>query len=207
MQSVGTLIKNIRVQKKISKKKLSKATKIKSNFIDYLEEERWELLPEYPVTVGFVKNISSYLNINEAKALALLRRDFPQKDLRINPKPEVSSRFVWGPHTTFILGIFILSMLILGYLFYQYYNFIRPPEINIISPSPDQVINGKVVVVEGRTDREANLTINNQPVSINEDGSFKSEISIFEGTTQIEFVAKKRSGKETTIIRKIIPRF
>lgn len=207
MQSVGILIKNIRVQKKISKKALSKATKIKADFIDYLEDERWELLPEYPVTVGFVKNISSYLSINEGKALALLRRDFPQKDLRINPKPEVSNKFVWGPATTLILGVVILSLFIFGYLFYQYYNFTRPPEINIVSPVPDQIINQKMVVVEGQTDGEASLTVNNQPVSVNEDGNFRTEVSIYESTSQIEFVAKKRSGKETRVIIKIKPDF
>lgn len=207
MQSVGSLIKNIRVQKKVSKKRLEKATKIKADFIDYLEEERWDLLPEYPVTVGFVKNISAYLDINEEKALALLRRDFPKKDLRINPKPEVSNKFVWSPNTTLVLCISVLSLLILGYLFYQYSNFTRPPEIEVFSPTPDQIVNTRTIEVEGLTDDEASLTVNNQPVVVNEDGSFKAEISIYEGTSQIEFVAKKRSGKETTVVRKIKPRF
>ena len=40
---------------------------------------------------------------------------------------------------------------------------------------------------------------------VGEDGTFETEIEIFEGTGEVVVVAKSRSGKETVVARKIKP--
>jgi cytoskeletal protein RodZ len=55
MISVGTFIKEARVKKKLSREKLEKLTKIKSSFLESIEKEDWNNLPEYPVVVGLSK--------------------------------------------------------------------------------------------------------------------------------------------------------
>src|SRR3990172_1081627 len=109
MKTIGQVIKESRAKKKLSKKKLEEITKIKESFIDAIEKENWDKLPEYPVLQGFVTSIAKTLKIDTNTVSALLRRDYPPKKLEINPKPDVSEKFSWSPRLTFILGTFIVA--------------------------------------------------------------------------------------------------
>jgi cytoskeletal protein RodZ len=57
MNSIGKILKNARIKKKLSLSSLSDKTKIKRDFLDAIEKEEWEKLPEFPVVLGFVKSI------------------------------------------------------------------------------------------------------------------------------------------------------
>jgi len=203
MKSIGEIIKEARTKKKISFANLASVTKIKKEFIEALEEENWEALPEYPVVTGFIKNVSKALDINMNVAVATLRRDYPKKELRINPKPDVSKEFIWSPKLTFLLGIILVFLGVFGYLIVQYISFISPPKLNVDVPKDGQIVTNKDLTVEGTTDPEATLKINNQPVLLDGEGHYSSKIEVFDGTKEIRIVAKSRSGKESIITRKI----
>jgi len=203
MKSIGKVLKEFRIKKKLSREKLAKLTKIKANFIECIEEEKWESLPDYPVVLGFVKNISKTLGINEKHIVALLRRDYPPKSLPINPKPEIEEKFRWSPRLTFLVGVFVVTIFIVGYLIYQYLNFIKPPKLFLDTPKEGETISTPTLLVKGLTDPEAQILINNQPVTVSEDGNFEAEIEVSEETSEVVVVARSRYGKETVIRRKI----
>lgn len=205
MKSIGQAVKEARLKKKLSYQKLENITKIRKEFIKAIERQDWNSLPEFPVLSGFVKNIASALQINSRFLLALLRRDYPPKDLRINPKPQLRKEFRWSPRLTFILGVAIVTVIIFGYLVFQYISFISPPRLFLETPNEGQVITKNLVTVSGTTDPEATIKVNNQPALVEQNGYFTTEIEIFEGTVEIVVVAKSRSGKETVIKRKIKP--
>jgi len=205
MKLIGEIIKESRIKKKLSREKLEKLTKIKKEFIENLEENRWEALPEYPVVVGFVKSIASNLNLEQKNLTALLRRDYPPKVLKINPNPDISEKFTWGPKLSFITGISLVFIIIVGYLIFQYLSFIKPPDLLIEIPEEGQGVGQEKLTVKGKTDPDAAVLVNNQPTIVGEDGTFETEIEIFEGTGEVVVVAKSRSGKETVVSRKIKP--
>lgn len=205
MKTVGEYLKQARVKKRFSQEKIAEETKIKEEFISSIEREDWEALPEFPVVVGFVKGIVKVLNINERQAVALLRRDYPPKVLPVNPKPDVSRTFTWTPRLTFVAGIVVIALIVLGYLGFQYSSFINPPKLAIYRPHEEEVIKERKLMVIGETDPDATLKVNNQPVLIEEDGRFEVEIEIFEGTEEIIIKSVSRSGKETIVQRKIKP--
>lgn len=205
VKAIGSALKEARIRKKYSRERLEKETKIKKEFIKAIEEEDWEVLPEYPVVAGFVRSIAGALEIDRRQALARLRRDYPPKSLRINPKPDVSDKFIWSPKLTFLLGVTVISVIILGYLAFQYIKFISPPPLTVDRPLEGETVTDEALVVKGKTDPDAVVKVNNQPVLIEEDGEFVAEIEIFEGTNQVEIKAISRSGKETIIRRKIKP--
>ncbi|MEJ2347755.1 MAG: helix-turn-helix domain-containing protein [Patescibacteria group bacterium] len=205
MKTIGEYLKEARVKKRFSQEKIAKETKIKEDFISSIEKENWESLPEFPIVVGFVKGIAKFLKVDERQAVALLRRDYPPKVLPVNPKPDVSKTFTWTPRLTFILGITIVALVILGYLGFQYSNFIRPPKLFVERPLEGEVVKEEKLTVFGRTDPDVTVKVNNQPVLVEDNGTFETEIEIFEGTEEIVIKAVSRSGKETTVQRKIKP--
>jgi cytoskeletal protein RodZ len=203
MKTAGEVIKQARVRKKLSRKQLEGKTKIKEGFIEALEKSNWNELPEYPVVTGFVKNIAGILGLKEDSLTALLRRDYPPKDLRVNPKPEPNEKFKWSPRLTFLTAIALLLLTVFIYLGVSYLNFIKPPVLELSEPEENQLVNGNFVRVKGKTNTEAFLEVNNQPVLVEENGSFEVEIEVSESTKEIVIVSKSRSGKETRVIRNI----
>jgi transcriptional regulator with XRE-family HTH domain len=198
MNSIGKILKNARIKKKLSLSSLSDKTKIKRDFLDAIEKEEWEKLPEFPVVLGFVKSICATLNLDPSIHAAILKRDYPPKELRINPKPDVVKKFVWGPRTTFLIVVACALIGVASYLLIQYINFIRPPVIEVLSPVEGEIVERKEVVVSGKVDSDSVVRVNNQPVLVGDGGNFQTVVELVNGVNEIVVVARSRSGKEST---------
>ena len=203
MNTIGQIINSARVKKKFSFKKLEEITKIRASFIKSIEEEKWNSLPTFTTVLGFVKSLASALEVDQNMAVAVLKRDYPPKKLNISPKPDAQTRFAWSPKLTFAIGTLAVILIVLGYVGFQYAKFISPPDLTVDSPKENQFVEGSSILVFGSTDSDVKITVNNQPVLVNEDGKFSVDLEVAPGTTEIEIIASSRSGKERTISRKI----
>lgn len=199
MDTIGGYLKKARLFNRMDYRGLEKLTKIKASFIKNIEDERWDKLPEYPVVSGFVKNIASYLGLDTKKTLAIFRRDYPPKFIRLNPKPDVDKKFILSPKIAFAVGSALILTSIFVYLFFQYRNFVNPPSLEIYSPTSDQLVKEELAVVEGITDKDATVLVNQQPAIVDENGKFSEEIILDTSTTEIVVSAKSRAGKETEV--------
>lgn len=204
MKTVGQLLKEARAKKRYSLARLEELTKIKKDFIEALERESWGSLPAFSTVLGFVKSLSTTLKIDANMAVAVLKRDYPPRSEAVNPKPDISSKFVWGPKLTFGVGVGMVLIAIAGYLGFQYKRFVSPPSLTVYQPKNEQVVTNKFVIVEGTTDTDAKVTVNNQPLIIDQDGKFKIELEVAKETKEVVVKAISRSGKETTVRRSIL---
>jgi cytoskeletal protein RodZ len=204
MNTIGQIIKSARVKKKFSFKKLEEITKIRTIFIQAIEEEKWDVLPSFSTVLGFVKSVSAALDINPNMTVAILKRDYPPKKINISPKPDVFSKFSWSPKLTFIVGIVTVLLIVLGYLGFQYVKFVSPPELTVDSPKENQIVTGNFVTVFGSTDSDVKIIVNNQPVLIDTDGKFSVNIGVSDTTKEIDIIAVSRSGKMNEVRRNII---
>lgn len=197
MVTVGEILKEARLKKKLSLSNLEKETKIKKEFIDLIENNLWDKLPDYPVVSGFIKNIAVFLDVPAETANAILRRDYLPKKLYINPKPDIESKFYWSPKLTFITGISLLTLLVLSYLGFEYLKFIKPPELEIYNPKNNEIVLENIVKITGKTTTDVILTVNNQPILLDQEGKFQTEVEITKDTSSLLFKAISRSGKIT----------
>lgn len=204
MNTIGQILKNARVGKNYSLAHIEGMTKIKSSFIDAIEKEKWNILPAFPTVLGFVKSLSGALEVDPKMAVAVLKRDYPPKKLKINPKPDVSNKFTWSPKLTFILGISVVVIVLFGYLGFQYLHFVSPPTLTVDSPKQGQTITGGSVVVFGTTDTDAKIVVNDQPVIVSDDGKFSIDLNISGTTKEVDVVATSRSGKMSEVKRKVV---
>lgn len=204
MKTIGQIIKDARTAKNISFKKLEDITKIKASFVESIEKEKWSALPTFPTVLGFVKTLSTTLEIDPKMTVAVLKRDYPPNKISINPKPDVSSKFSWSPKFTFAIAIGVVIFFVLGYLGFQYKKFVSPPSLSVESPKENQIVSGNSVLVFGATDSDAKIIVNNQAVLTNDDGKFSVSIEITPETREIDIVAVSRSGKINEINRKIL---
>lgn len=203
MKTIGTLLKSTREAQNMSIRDLSRETKIKVEFLDSLEREAWTKLPELPVTIGFVKNVADALGINREQAVAFLRRDYPPKVLSMLPRERVRSAFRWGPKYSFFVVAGVLLLILGSYLVYQFTSFSSPPKLTVISPTEGEMVNSKNVTVRGVTEETSTVRVNSQPVVVEKDGTFTTEVEVVAQTKEVIVVATSRSGKETTVKRTI----
>lgn len=197
-------MKDARLKKGLTLKKFEEKTKIKKSFLQYIETEKWNDLPEYGVVKGFVKSMSDILDIKNDVAFALLRRDYSSnKKVAVNPKPDLKMKFSWSPKITVLVVVVLAIVSVLSYIVYQYINFNQPPKLELVLPVEDQVVENLEVVVSGITDPDAVVIANNQPILVNSDGNFSDTVEVKKGDEELKVSATSRSGKFTEIRRRI----
>jgi len=190
MLILGEQLKDERISKGLSLEDVSKNTKIKEEFLTWIESGEYEKLPSSSYAQGFVKNYIKFLKLPEKEMMALFRREFDQEKIyRVLPKgldqdQEFSlSRF--KVRQTAVL-IFIIFIIFLGYILFSYrYAFINPP-LNIINPKKGSVVLTSQIKVSGKTDSNSTVYINKNAVSVDNNGNFEKTINVFPGKTIID---------------------
>lgn len=99
----------------------------------------------------------------------------------------------------------ILFLAIAGFFIYQF-KFLRPPRIELLTPTQDIATQSRVFDIRGFTDPDSDLTLNGRPLYIRETGEFSERIYLFRGVNRIVLEAKNRYGKMTELIRHIVVR-
>jgi hypothetical protein len=82
------------------------------------------------------------------------------------------------------------------YLYREVGSFASVPRLVILSPAPNATIAGNAVLVEGLTDRDAKLSLNGQPILVNDEGRFRENLVLQPGSNIISVKAVNRFAKE-----------
>lgn len=72
-----------------------------------------------------------------------------------------------------------------------------PPQLTVVRPLPGAQIEGENVVVEGKTEAGARVTVNGRVVVAAPDGSFSESFTAVSGPLAIEIVTRDQAGNET----------
>jgi len=151
-----------------------------------------------------VRNYADYLGLEEAQTSALFKRDFDEKNfVKVLPDGLVRHEFSlkrFNVRQMVILGLAVFMLLI--FILFQYRSVFIAPAIDINSPKEGSIVS-QTVSISGKTDSNAIVTVDNEPVFVQSNGEFVKEITFFPGKTSFTIKAKNRLGKETTIIRNI----
>ena len=197
-----------RIKKGLTLSQVSQSTKIKEEFLEAIEKGEYEKLPSPSYAHGFVRNYTRFLKLAEKEILPLFRREFDvEKVYKVLPEGLVGQKEM--PLKRFkikqaVILIILLFILLSGFIIFQYrYAFISPP-IKLTSPTEMAVLSSSTILVLGKTDPNSTITVNDEPVSVNTDGTFRKEITGFPGKTTIIVKAVNRFGKQTRIERRVI---
>jgi cytoskeletal protein RodZ len=207
MKTVGEILKKARLKKKLTRHKLSKKTKISAKYIKALENNDFNALPEAAFVKGFIRNYANAVDLDPEQALAVFRRDYDQ-DVKGQVIPrsllqtEKEKHSIWTPKTTALAVLAVLTVAFASYFLYQYRLLAGAPPLEIESPKEEERVKPTITII-GKTDSQATVTINNQQVWVNPDGSFSQSLVLPEGTRTITIHSKSRSGKSRTVQRTV----
>ncbi|MCL4387098.1 helix-turn-helix domain-containing protein, partial [Patescibacteria group bacterium] len=207
MIRAGQKLYEERIKRKLTLEEVSKATKIREIFLSAIEKGEYGKLPSSAYAQGFVRNYAEFLGLPKREILALFRREFDtQKAFKVLPdgfssKNEFSINRIKFQEISFSLILLLFG--IFAYITFQYrYAIINPP-LEVYFPKENSKLSSKEVAVFGKTDPGASLYVNNNPVSLDNEGVFKKNIELFPGKKTIIIRAVNSLGKETKIERHI----
>jgi cytoskeleton protein RodZ len=208
MLTVGDTLKKIRLEKNISLEEIEKATKIRKKYLIALEENDRENLPPLAFVKGFIKNYSEYLGIDSKQMMTIYRREYDErKSQRISSKEinvPMRSPFLRITPNSILAGVILFGLIIFfGYLFYQYRIVTLPPQITISSPKENEIFKTNDIIISGKTNSDNKVLINNQNITVEQDGSFNQKIEIHSGINKINIKAINKRNLTTTITRMI----
>lgn len=204
MRTVGQILKEEREKKFYEIEEVEKATKIRKELLEALEEGNWAKLPPPTFIQGFIKNYSKFLGLDSEKLLAIFRREFsdqkhPPKILQAWIDPLDKKKFHITP-TKVISGlVLVLVVIFFAYLWVEYRFLVGAPFLEVLQPNDLVTVTEDVIEVAGKTDPEAKITINDQTVSVDFAGNFSQSVKLTESANTIKVSATSKSGKTTTL--------
>ena len=111
--SLGALLKKERENKGLSHAQVSQQTRVRSRFLEAIENEEWDLLPASALVKGFIRSYARALALDEERIIELYGEevrtdDFPEK---FN-LPSIPQRKIWP----FVVGGLLLFLVaVLGF--------------------------------------------------------------------------------------------
>lgn len=208
MRTVGQILKEARETKLYSLEDIEKHTKIRKELLEALEADDYSKLPPATFIQGFIKNYGKFLGINIEKLLAVFRRDFETKKhppmiLESFKRPIGNKKFAITPSRILALTIGLIIVGFFAYLWLEYRQFVGAPNLELISPKDQQTVEIPAVIVEGKTDTDAKVKVNDQEIGVNQEGRFQEEIKLSSSVNKITVSATSRFNQSTKIERTV----
>ena len=208
MRTVGQVLRQAREERFFTLEEVEKATKIRRELLEALEQGQYQKLPPPTFVQGFIKNYGKFLALDTGKLLAIFRREFSEQknppwilDSFINPLDKKKFRLT---PTRMISGtVLTLIIIFFAYLWFEYRFLVGAPFLEVDQPSDQITVSAPQIQVSGKTDPEAKVSINNQEISVDADGKFFNEIRLAETANTITVTAFSKSGKVTKIQRTV----
>ena len=95
----------------------------------------------------------------------------------------------------FSLGI-LAALIIVGYAAFEIRNYLRGPTVVIDSPAPGVAVDDELLAVRGTTQNASFITLNDNPIYIDEAGRFEERLLLSYGYNIMEIVVRDRFGRE-----------
>ncbi|MBU0670993.1 MAG: helix-turn-helix domain-containing protein [Patescibacteria group bacterium] len=204
-ETLGDKLRRAREEQEISIERASSETRIKKEYINFLETGQYNKLPGLLFIENYLKTYTNFLHLSwprvkkmyEEEKVMYKEPEKPGKSVQHIKKALNVPKLVYG------LIIAMVVMLILSYLGFEVSNIVEPPSLNI-SNFPDNVITSEhSIEIIGQTDPEANVFINGQMINVDPSGSFIELVPLQEGINTINISAKKKHSKEIVIVKQV----
>ncbi len=195
--TLGDKLKEQRLNLGINLKKASRDLGIARKYLEALENQRLNDLPDKSYFDKFLIIYCEYLELNSSEIFKL------KKELVINNKMEKISSFSLY---NFIVKSFFLS-LFLGLIFFIGYNVLgifSSPKLKIITPEDGTITYQRQLNIKGITDLESEVFINNRAILLEQDGEFSANLDLQSGLNLITITAKKKYSRQREIELKIL---
>lgn len=206
--TLGERLRSVRQETGRSIDDLAKDTAIQAKYLTAIEDGEYRLLPGPVYAQNFVKTYATALGVDVAIVMELFEREYSiitsgRVERRL-PPTRVSTEHHWlRRHGRFVIAGAVVAI-VLVYFGVQVVRLISPPLLVITQPATDISTTKLHLTIMGDTDPTATVTMNNQPVDIDEHGHFAVPIDLSIGLNTLTITAVKKRSHSTVVTRQIL---
>lgn len=210
LDTLGEYLAEIRLGLNLDILDVSKKTAISKDFILELEKGNYSKLPADVYVIGFLKQLSVVYRINSEQLIQQYKKEKSiHSHLQKTGKEKTGNKIINKLKNIAItpkiisltIGIFLVTVSFV-YIIWQVVSLSKSPSLVVDEPVQNKVYQASFLSVKGKTDIGSFVTVNDQPVFVDEMGSFKTQIGVDQGPKDIVVVSKNRFEK---ITKKTIP--
>ena len=209
-ETLGDKLKKTRKKKQMSLLKIEERTGIQVKYLIALETGNYHKIYGEIYLKNFLSIYAKVLNLNTEEILKLFKEE--QKILlagqRVNfnifSKIKKKTRLLFIPNIFKKNLIRFFFIILLIYVLFEIANIISPPKLIIQNPLDNLIISESIINIKGETNINANIKINNQEISKNNNGSFNKIINLQPGLNLIKISTQKKHSREMIQYRTII---
>jgi len=203
--TLGEKLKKYRSERRMTLSEASRITRIKIEYLEALEDGEYDRLPVDVYVKGFLRSYANCLGVDEQTLIRSYEKERGIKtniEKAQNPQnkkdiePINISPFIFTPRIMVIFAITVLTLASFFYIYREIGSFSDAPRLVILNPEQGAQIQDNSVVVEGVTEKDAKLFINDQPILVNDEGKFREDLTLQTGDNVINIKAVNKFGKE-----------
>lgn len=198
-----------RQAKGLKLKEIAKKLNINEKYLVALEEGEYNQLPRGVYEKNFLREYALFLNLNYGQIAKDYKAEInisePKKQKEIFSKPVIKGHYLLiMPKILKNIIIFLIIVACFVYLVYRVNKIISPPLLTIDHPGLNLITEDTSLLVSGRTETEANLTINGESILSDKNGYFSKFINLKNGLNKIVITASKKYGRSKTVYREVL---
>jgi cytoskeletal protein RodZ len=203
-ETLGQVFQRYRQAAKIKIEQVEKNTKISRRMLVAIENDDYKILPDEFHTANIIKGYAKYLGLDYNKLL-LLYKETTGQDKQKEVKPKFTPVRVYLTPNMVRSGIIILVIiLVLVYFGLQLRKIYVSPQLIITSPVKDLITTENFVTIQGQTEKEARVFINEKEVFLDPQGYFQATLDLQKGLNYLKISAVKKHSRANTVYRQIL---
>jgi hypothetical protein len=203
IDTLGSYLAQIRDQLNFDIKTVSILTQIKPKYLESLEKGDWDSLPSDVYIRGFVKTLARVYNLDEHALIEQYEKEHGFTPKVQTKRIETKYKFNFTPKTVIVLVSLFLGVAAVGYVANQIRSVLAPPVLELSEPGEDVTIQGNTLVLSGRAEIGADVTINDQIVLTDKNGQFNESLILSPGVNVIEILARNKFNRESKVTRRV----
>jgi len=205
--SPGEKLRQKRQTKNLKIEEVSRATKIRPEYLVALEEERWDLLPSGLYGKNFLKRYAIFLDLNPdefIKNFSNQYKDYNEPDDPFSQKVVKPHKFLVFPKIARNIIIAFLIFICFLYLIFYFRNIVSTPPLTIIQPNQNLLTTSTSITIIGRTDPQASISLNQENIINDDKGYFSKKVNLKKGLNVLTVQAQKKHSRARTVSLKIL---
>lgn len=203
-ETLGQVFQRYRQAENLKIDQIEKDTNISQKMLLALENDDYLTLPDDLYTKHLIKTYAKYLSLDYNKLLNLYEQGKSQSGHVREIKKQDKARVYLTPKMVRIgLAVLIIVALII-YLGFEINKIFTAPDLVILAPANDIKISENFIEINGQTEKEARVFINEKEIFIDSQGGFKATIDLQKGINYIKISAVKKHSRENIIFREVL---
>lgn len=201
----GSKLRQARLAKSLRIEDLARSLGIRREYLEALEEENYDRLPSGLYGKSFLKKYALRLGFRAKDIAAYLENiETGSPDDPFSQKIVKKNKFIIFPRLirNFIFGAAVIACLL--YLSVYARRVVMPPELLIIAPADNLLIQESAYTVIGQTEPEAEVQINEAIVLSNDRGRFSQAVNLKKGINTLTISAKKKYSRPRIEVKQIL---